>query len=107
MQHLSREKLGVDSNKIPGRPAPVIDPDPGGWSGPVRVFKHPKDQSWAGRTLNEQQKGRAKKDIDDMADEVLKMMFGRQAPFNGRLFDPDLYETMVNLRQLPFFNIYV
>jgi hypothetical protein len=106
MQRLCKFGLGVDTNKIPGAAKPVIDPEPAGWSGPVRVFKHPKDQSWAGRTLHANQKARAKRDIDDMAQEVCQMVLGGKAPFNKRSFGGDLFNMMDTLRNLSFFNIY-
>ncbi|MBL4633235.1 MAG: hypothetical protein JKY56_05155 [Kofleriaceae bacterium] len=102
MQQLAKKRLGVDSTKLGGRR--VADPDPGGWSGPVCVFKHPKDQSWLGRTLSESEKSRAKRDINAMASDALKMC-SRETALH-RLLQPDLLKVMKELPKLSFFNIY-
>lgn len=105
MLKLEQKMLGFDSIKVSGCKEAVIDPVHG-WSGPVRVFKHPKDQSWAGRILSEKERENAKKDIDYMADEVHKMMRLKQTPFNQRLLNGRILEMMAYLKNHPYFNIY-
>ncbi len=97
MGALVTKSLGIDSTQMGGS----VVPDPqSGWKGPVCVYKHPRDQSWAGRTLSESEKSRAKTDIDQMAAQALKMVLDR-----GTL-GVKVREAMVELTKFPGFNIY-
>lgn len=102
MQQLAKRKLGVDSTKLGGRR--VADPAPGGWAGPVCVFKHPKDQSWLGRVLTAQEKARAKRDINDMALDAIKMC--SKNPRFSKPVQADLVKVLKDLHKLSFFNLY-
>jgi hypothetical protein len=93
MQRLVARKLGADSTTLGGR---VVSDPAAGWKGPVCVYKHPRDQSWAGRTLTELEKARAKRDIDDMTRDALRMV-GARGP---------LHEAMLAISRFPGFNIY-
>jgi hypothetical protein len=97
MQKLVTKKLGVDSTTLEKKV--VTDPQ-SGWTGPVVVYKHPRDQSWAGRTLTESEKTRAKRDIDDMTKDALKLVQ------QGGTLGAEVYAAMVEISKLPGFNIY-
>lgn len=97
MQKLVVKGLGIDSTKLDRK---VVTDVQSGWTGPVCVYKHPRDQSWAGRTLTEREKTRAKRDIDDMAKAALKMVA------DGGTLGDEVRQAMVTLMKFPKFNIY-
>lgn len=105
MQVLVPLNLGIDSTKMKGMPIAVTDPQ-SGWTGPVRVFKHPKDQTWKGQTLDDPTKLTAQSKIDEMAKEVLDNMRQGKAIFDKVPFDKELYDVMTEIRSFPNFNIY-
>lgn len=99
MQALAKKVRGIDSTKLPNA-KPVADPE-SGWKGPLCVWKHPSDQSWAGRTLREDQKSRAARDIADMTKEALKLVSATESPFKD-----EILEAMGRIAKFPGFNIY-
>lgn len=99
MQKLAKDGRGIDSTKLPNA-KPVADPE-SGWKGPLCVWKHPRDQSWAGRTLTEDQKVRAVRDINDMTKEALKLVSGTESPLQEEILD-----AMGRIAKFPGFNIY-